>query len=80
MLPTDERFTAMTQEEIIREFWRIYYYELQKTPAKGGGHETEFEGSEEFMEEMERIGLTQTPDGRWVEVDPDEVEAMGEEA
>jgi hypothetical protein len=76
--PTDERFLAMTQEGIVREFWRIYFYELQKTPARDGGQEIEYEGSEEFFDEMEKQGLRQMPDGHWVEVDPDDV-IMGEE-
>jgi hypothetical protein len=80
VLPTDPIFMEMTQEQIVREFWRIYYFELQKTPGQGGGHEAEFEGGEEFFKEMEEQGLVQTPEGKWVEIDPDEVEdvIMGE--
>jgi hypothetical protein len=82
LMPTDERFLQMTQEQIVREFWRIYYFELRKTPSKEGGQETEYEAGESFYEEMEKAGLVQTPEGRWVEIDPDSVEddIMREEA
>lgn len=64
----------MTHEDVIREFWRIYYYKIQEKKASQGSEEVEFEGNEAFAEAMAEAGLVQDEStGEWLEVDPDEL-------
>ena len=69
MLPTDPRFLQMTREQIIREFWMIYYFETRKRNPNAGV-ETEFDGSEAFDQAMRDAGMEYNDaTGGWEEVE-----------
>lgn len=74
LLPTDPLWLSMTQEDIIREYWMIQYWELRKAGAPEGEETTQYEGAAEFERELAERGLIRNSDGEWIEVDPDEVE------
>lgn len=63
----------MTEEQIIREFWMIYFHNVRNSPSEGADNETVYEASEafetEFDEYMRSEGLTKDANGRWVEVE-----------
>lgn len=79
LLPTDPHFLMMTRKQVLQEFWRIYYFKLREKNPGQGVEEAEFDGSEAFTDAMRDVGMVQDDvTGEWVEVDPDEIEGIGD--